>query len=59
MPKENRIAIRLTRDELRLFQLTVQACLEAGGDADIFMPMAMKLKEAEERYKRRYKEVAE
>lgn len=53
MPRERRVSLRLTWEELRLFQLTVRACLEADGDPDIFMPMLMKLKDAEDRYKRR------
>lgn len=48
------VTVLFTPQELQTLKLVLQACLEAGGDSDLLVPLAVRIYEADERYGAKY-----
>lgn len=44
------VTVMLSEAEFGVLKRVMQACFEAGGDAEQLVPLAIRLREAEERY---------
>lgn len=45
------VTVLLTPGEFKTLKLVIRACLEVGGDGEQLIPLAIRAKEAEDRYK--------